>query len=72
MGRTRRIYTAKGCKKSQVFKPADFPHTIERTPSGTLYVRLPSGQLVNLEKLDKKGGGIKTYGKEVPSTFRIV
>lgn len=36
--------------KNQTFRAKDFPYPIERTVSGTLYGRLPNGQMIKLEK----------------------
>ena len=41
--------------KNQTLRASDFPYPIERTESGSLYGRLPSGQLVRLDKEKGKG-----------------
>ena len=50
-----------GCLyKNQTLKAEDFPYPIERTASGTLYARLPNGQLVNMDKYHKSLERTKT------------
>jgi len=36
--------------KNQTFRAKDFPYPIERTVSGTLYGRLPNGQMIKLDE----------------------
>jgi len=48
--------STKSCQPNQKLRASDVPYPLERTASGTLYVRLPSGQLVTLDKYKEKGG----------------
>ena len=51
MGRVKimkRSMSTKHINKNQTFYAGDFKYPIERTAGGTLYARLPTGQLVKL------------------------
>ena len=41
--------------KNTVHKASDFPFPIERTASGSLYARMPTGELRRLDRLVEKG-----------------
>lgn len=53
--------STKGIHKNQIFRASDFPLPIERTVSGTLYARKPTGELVRLQP--KKGGKKNKKGR---------
>ena len=44
----------KNVKRNTIHKAADFPYPVERTASGTLYYRLPTGELRRLDKKVEK------------------
>ena len=44
--------TPEGFIKNEIFKANNFPYPIERTASGTLYARMPNGELRRIK--DKK------------------
>lgn len=46
--------SAKNLKQNSTFRARDFRFPVERTESGTLYARLPSGQLVKLPDSNKE------------------
>ena len=46
--------STKGIYKNTLYKAKDFPYPIERTESGTLYARKPTGELVRLDKKKKE------------------
>jgi len=44
----RRTASPKDLHKNATFKSRDFKYPLERTAGGTLYARLPSGQMVKV------------------------
>lgn len=44
----RRTASPKELHKNATFKACDFKYPLERTAGGTLYARLPSGQMVKV------------------------
>ena len=48
----RRSTSPKDLHKNATFKARDFRYPLERTTSGTLYARLPSGQMIRVKDED--------------------
>lgn len=48
----KKLSSPKTVRKNSTFRARDFRYPLERTTSGTLYTRLPSGQMIRVKDED--------------------